>query len=382
MNKNRTVLVAGFFDLFHSGHARFLERAAEFGKLTVVIGSDENSQLNKNKTPIYTQDERQYIIQSLACVSRAIVPQDTSSLNFKDILIEQRPDFFVINEDGDKPEKRALCETHGVEYVVLKREPRDGLPERSSTAIREIDRIPHRLDLSGFYDQQMLNSVIPGAVVILPIDTLELDDRSGMSSSTRKQIRRIFGNQLPPEMPSEELARIIFAVENPPGSQYISGAVDALGLVVQGVNKFDFQDSYWPHHVESINDEETLRWLDSCISLVQTRPRPPSYAVMDGNEDLSPSKIQRLRDAAEATWQSIHNRNTYELGDCINEVHEAQQALFPGYVSPEIQGFISKAKEEALGVKLAGAGGFGYMIQVAENPPDHAIRIKSRRAEK
>ena len=43
MNKNRTVLVAGFFDLFHSGHARFLERAAEFGKLTVVIGSDENS---------------------------------------------------------------------------------------------------------------------------------------------------------------------------------------------------------------------------------------------------------------------------------------------------------------------------------------------------
>ena len=103
---------------------------------------------------------------------------------------------------------------------------------------------------------------------------------------------------------------------------------------------------------------------------------------MDGNEDLSPAKIQRLRDAAEATWQSIHNRNTHELGDCINEVHEAQQALFPGYVSPEIQEFISKAKEETLGVKLAGAGGFGYMIQVAENPPDHAIRIKSRRAEK
>ena len=68
MNKNRTVLVAGFFDLFHSGHARFLGRAAEFGKLTVVIGSDENSQLNKNKTPIYTQDERQYIIQSLSLI--------------------------------------------------------------------------------------------------------------------------------------------------------------------------------------------------------------------------------------------------------------------------------------------------------------------------
>ena len=378
-NPKKTVLVAGFFDLVHSGHVHFLERAAEFGDLTVVIGSDENSLLNKNKFPIYGERERQYIIESLRFVKQVVVPKDTSSLNFRDVLVEERPDYFIINDDGDKPEKRALCEAHGVEYVVLKREPRDGLPERSSTAIREIDKIPHRLDLSGFYDQLMLNSVTPGAVVILPIETLVLDDRSGMSSSTRKQIRKIFGNQLPSHLGEEELAKIIFAVENPPGSQYISGTVDALGLVVRGVNKFNYNNSYWPHRVDKIHDEETLDWLDSCISLVQTRPRPPGYAVMDGHEDYSPNKITRLRDAAEGVWTAINRRDSAELGNSINEVHEAQASIFPGSVSAEVAPMIGQTKSHHLGVKLAGAGGYGYMVVISENEVDGGIKITSRR---
>ena len=99
-NPKKTVLVAGFFDLVHSGHVHFLERAAEFGDLTVVIGSDENSLLNKNKFPIYDERERQYIIESLRFVKQVVVPKDTSSLNFRDVLVEQRPDYFIINDDG------------------------------------------------------------------------------------------------------------------------------------------------------------------------------------------------------------------------------------------------------------------------------------------
>ena len=36
------VLVAGFFDLFHSGHLAFLEESASFGDLYVSVGSDAN----------------------------------------------------------------------------------------------------------------------------------------------------------------------------------------------------------------------------------------------------------------------------------------------------------------------------------------------------
>jgi hypothetical protein len=46
-----------------------------------------------------------------------------------------RPDMYAANEDGDKPEKRAFCEQQGIEYVVLKRLPKPGLPKRESTAL-------------------------------------------------------------------------------------------------------------------------------------------------------------------------------------------------------------------------------------------------------
>jgi len=39
------------------------------------------------------------------------------------------------NEDGDKPEKRQFCADHGLEYVVLKRLPKPGLPRRESTRL-------------------------------------------------------------------------------------------------------------------------------------------------------------------------------------------------------------------------------------------------------
>ena len=51
-------------------------------------------------------------------------------------IYEIKPDLYVVDEDGDKPEKRAFCEEHGLEYVVLKRAPKEGLPRRESTILR------------------------------------------------------------------------------------------------------------------------------------------------------------------------------------------------------------------------------------------------------
>ena len=47
-----------------------------------------------------------------------------------------KPDMYAVNEDGDKREKRDFCEKHGLEYVVLKRTPKEGLTQRSSTNLR------------------------------------------------------------------------------------------------------------------------------------------------------------------------------------------------------------------------------------------------------
>ena len=46
------------------------------------------------------------------------------------------PAIYAVNEDGDKPEKRAFCQEHDLEYLVLKRTPKEGLPTRTSTHLR------------------------------------------------------------------------------------------------------------------------------------------------------------------------------------------------------------------------------------------------------
>jgi len=47
-----------------------------------------------------------------------------------------KPDFYVVNEDGDRPEKREFCAARKIEYVVLRRAPAPGLPRRDSTSLR------------------------------------------------------------------------------------------------------------------------------------------------------------------------------------------------------------------------------------------------------
>jgi hypothetical protein len=47
-----------------------------------------------------------------------------------------RPDYYIVNEDGDRPEKREFCAGRGIEYVILKRIPKAGLPRRDSTTLR------------------------------------------------------------------------------------------------------------------------------------------------------------------------------------------------------------------------------------------------------
>jgi hypothetical protein len=46
------------------------------------------------------------------------------------------PDIYAVNEDGDVLEKRVFCQQHGIQYVVLKRTPKEGLALPQSTDLR------------------------------------------------------------------------------------------------------------------------------------------------------------------------------------------------------------------------------------------------------
>jgi cytidyltransferase-like protein len=135
--RRKKALVTGCFDWLHSGHVRFFEEVSQLGDLYVVVGSDENVRLLKGTGhPLFGQEERRYMVQSIRHVTQALVSTGTGWMDAEPEIERIRPDIYAVNQDGDKPEKRAFCEEHGLEYAVLKRLPKEGLPRRESTNLR------------------------------------------------------------------------------------------------------------------------------------------------------------------------------------------------------------------------------------------------------
>lgn len=133
----KKVLVTGCFDWFHSGHVRFFEEVSALGDLYVVVGHDANIRLLKGEGhPLFKQDERRYVAGSIRYVKQAFISSGHGWLDAEPEIKKIRPDIYAVNEDGDQPEKRKYCEQNGIEYVVLKRIPKEGLIKRTSTNLR------------------------------------------------------------------------------------------------------------------------------------------------------------------------------------------------------------------------------------------------------
>lgn len=375
----KKVFVTGCFDLLHSGHIAFLKEAACFGELHVSIGSDENVFSLKGRYPVNEQDERKYMIDALACVHKTLVNSGWGYIDFENELQEVKPAIFVVNEDGHSPDKQTLCKEKGIEYHILKRIPHADLPVRSTTTLRTECTIPFRIDLAGgWLDQPYVSKFYPGAVITLSIEpTVEFNDRSGMSSSTRRKAIELWRNQIP-HGNAENLAKILFSFENPPGTEHISGSQDSLGIVLPGLNKLDYNNNYWPEKITSENDEDLLSWIENSLYLVTLGPRLNSYSpLVDTN--ITASGAKELSLAASACWNAIQKKDIHSFGNSFRRSFEAQIAMFPHMVTRELLDIIDHYKDKALGWKLSGAGGGGYIILVSDTPIKEAMQIKIRR---
>ena len=133
----KKVIVTGCYDWLHSGHVRFFEKVSEIGDLYVVVGHDANVRLLKGEGhPMQTADERRYMVHAIRYVKQGLVSSGHGWMDAEPEIDRIRPDYYVVNEDGDKPEKREFCARHGLEYVVLKRTPKEGLTPRTSSDLR------------------------------------------------------------------------------------------------------------------------------------------------------------------------------------------------------------------------------------------------------
>jgi len=377
--RKKKVFVSGCFDMLHSGHVRFLEAAAAYGDVYVGIGSDHTVKELKGRYPINTQEERQYMLEALRHVKTCLINKGLGIMDFLEDLDRISPDYFVVNEDGNTPAKLQLCRRLGIRYVVLKRDPRANLPARSTTSLRRKCQIPYRIDLAGgWLDQPFVSKHGAGPVLVISVEpTIEFNERSGMASSSRRRAIELWQTDIPGG-DREKLARVLFSYENPPGTTEFSGSQDALGIVLPGLNRLDYQGNYWPIKITPVYQEETLRWLEEHLCLIPLGPRQDGFQVLK-DKRITPARVQALAAAADQCWEAIRQRKVEELGRQVRASFEAQVSLFPRMANPDVTSAIRQYAPGTLGWKLSGAGGGGYLILVSRHDVRGAIKIRIRR---
>ena len=374
------VFISGCFDLLHSGHIQFFQTASTYGDLYVAIGGDKTVFDLKGRLPVNNEQERLYMIQSISCIKKAFISSGSGILDFKKELIETKPDIFIVNEEGNIPEKEKLCHDLGIRYIVFKREPASGLEARSTTSLRSINTMPYRIDIAGgWLDQPWVSELYSGPVITVSIEpTFEFNERSGMASSTRLSAIDLWGPRLP-VTDEKKLAKILFCYDNPPGTREISGSQDSIGIVCSGLNKSYYEGKYWPSKIESVFDETILQFIEKSFYLVPLGPRQYDYSVLS-NTKINYEGAKALSVAAESCWDAILSKDINRFGKHFRESFEAQISMFPNMINDMVVELIDHYKEVALGWKLSGAGGGGYLILVSDKPVEHAIQITIRRA--
>jgi cytidyltransferase-like protein len=379
--EKKKVFVTGCFDLLHSGHVAFLAEAAEHGDLVVGIGSDENVRNLKGRYPVYTQQERQYLLQSLACVRKCVVNRGLGIIDFVKELDEERPDILFVNEDGNSPEKEELCRKRNITYVISRRIPHGTLPVRSTTSLRSECSIPYRIDLAGgWLDQPFVSKYAAGPVLTISLEpTIEFNDRSGMASSTRRKAVELWKTDIPGG-DREQLAKVLFTYDNPPGTEVISGSQDALGIVLPGLNRLNYNGLILAGIDRVVPQGGCPRvYREAHLSLVTLGPRDGSYVVLTDTNISRPGRSVSRRARWSAGTRCSGERSMPRFGRSFTDSFEAQVAMFPHMADESLRAVIEKYRSSALGWKLSGAGGGGYLILVANRRLPGTMGIKIRR---
>jgi len=148
--------------------------------------------------------------------------------------------------------------------------------------------------------------------------------------------------------------------------------------MMPGFNKLNYDNGYWPKSIDSILDNETLKFFESHIWLVALPLRRDGYTPFTETH-ISAEGAKRLAEATEAIWSAVKAHDAAAWGRATTEAFEAQTAMFPSMISPEMTEAIQQYKDVALGWKITGAGGGGYWVLISEKPVPNAIQIHACR---
>lgn len=110
----KIVLTSGTFDLFHIGHAQYLEKAKELGDV-LIVGVDSDARVKKRKgpeRPVVPEGERVLILSHVRHVDVVTLKNLDDPINHLIKLV--RPDILIVSEstkhaNNEVDEKAQYC---------------------------------------------------------------------------------------------------------------------------------------------------------------------------------------------------------------------------------------------------------------------------------
>ena len=114
----------GTYDMFHVGHAQFLERASYYGEVTIALNTDEFVKEFKGRAPVMNFAERYGVLSSCKYVSRVI--PNISGADSKPTIVSVRPNIIVSGSDWEHKDyfkqmqfTQKWLDEHGIRLVYV-----------------------------------------------------------------------------------------------------------------------------------------------------------------------------------------------------------------------------------------------------------------------
>lgn len=155
LNKEKTIITYGTFDMFHIGHLKLLRRLKEMADHVIVAVSTDKFNEGKGKKTLIPYEQRAEIVSAIECVD-LVIPEETWEQKMADIK-KYDVDIFAIGEDwkGEFDFLEALCEvvylprTKNISTTSLKKSLKQFLsvtPEDLQTVFEVIEMLKRDLE--------------------------------------------------------------------------------------------------------------------------------------------------------------------------------------------------------------------------------------------
>ncbi len=252
-----------------------------------------------------------------------------------------------------------------------------------------VGAIPYRMAFAGgWIDQPFVserNPSPPGSMVVVSLEPIyPFMEGAGMGTSTRRAAAKLWGGRLP-EGDSARLVRELYEAENRDKPEP-SGSQDMAGLVYPGVSRLDydhdFEDGYFPKHVECNTSVTIARWLEGMIHMLPVCPRPEGYSPL-GVKNLDREWIGRLGQSGKDCFEAILHKDVQALGASMNECMKCWEAILPQTVrhpalSADLIRILEHYQARYPGAMYSGCGGgYLYIVSAEKVPGTVGVRVRT-----